>query len=984
MPAADPRIPEFDPDASPPLDIPDYTLLRRIGRGSYGDVWLARSVTGVFRVIKVVQRSRFDDDRPYLRELEGISRFQAAVSGRPRQLALLHVGRNDEAGYFYYVMEPADDAETGSAIDPDRYVPLTLREMLRRRGRIPASECVQFALELARGLAVLHGENLIHRDIKPSNVIFVQRVPKLADVGLVASADATLTGVGTPGYLPPEGPGSVAADIYSLGKVLYEMATGMDQSQYPRLSKDLAGDPDAPLLREINGIILKACNPYPNERHPTVEALARDLELIQAGRSVVFYEEFRKRSRAVLLATATLAIVAGFAAALFVWRSEVLHRANRQSRRALYRSDLAVAQLAKASGDFGSARSALERQIPLEGEEDLRGLEWAILKESVRGEGTPLEAINDPVAISKIAIDTTGRWAAASFIDDRVAVWDLKDKKLTRVITNAHVLGGFLPDGRIVIDEPDRALRYESITGDMISRIATHRRLRQLLPDGRACVISPTGDLVYQVLNPDSGIVANEVNLSALFPQTQLSDSAVTSNGSTLLWAGFKETGAIRDRFLVAIDLHSAQTLWRIDPPSRIVWVRCSPNLKHAAINTGGLVPTILDLVNPLNQVFLEGHLARVQDAAFSPDGRLIATGSADQTIRVWEVVTGQMLTVHRGLGRPCTAIAWLPDGRHFLAADDSGDIRQFVFPAQPTAQSLAGMYSDVHGDLVFNQHGTVAAVTQTSNSIAIVSTKPLVRTGSVADLFQPIAFGADGTNLIAFKNDWSIETINLSTRARKSFGRVVPSGFSVDSWAISPNQKLLAMTADGWSPGVIDLTTMRYIETENQEPVRTWGVTFSPDSTELWTGTENGRIDVRDAKTGRYLIRDAASLDGDIQAMAMSPNKKWLAVSLFNDATVRLWNMARNAWLSPSFAHRRFVQALLFTKDSSRLISGGVDGRIILWRVPEFEEIAAFEVSPIPKPTGDEGIAVLRLTSDEGILGALTEDGRLQIWRGQ
>ncbi len=668
MPAADPRKPSSDTDTSPPLDLPDYTLLRRIGRGSYGDVWLARSVTGVFRVIKVVQRSRFEDDRPYLRELEGISRFQAAVSGRPRQLALLHVGRNDDAGYFYYVMEPADDAETGSAIDPDRYVPLTLREMLRRRGRIPASECVQFALELARGLAVLHGENLIHRDIKPSNVIFVQRVPKLADVGLVAAADATLTGVGTPGYLPPEGPGSVAADIYSLGKVLYEMATGMDQSQYPRLSKELAGHPDAPLLREINGIILKACNPYPTERHPSVEALARDLELIQAGRSVVFYEEFRKRSRAIVLATATLAVIAGFAAALFVWRSEVLHRANRQSRRALYRSDLAVAQLAKASGDLGSARAALERQIPTAEQEDLRGLEWAILTQSVRGEGTPLEPVKDPVAISKIAVDDTGRWVAASFIDDRVAVWDLFDGHLVRLIENAHVLGGFLPDGRIVVDEPDRTLRYETPEGDTGLRLATHRRLRQLLPDGRVCVISPTGDLVYQILKPDSEVADTEINLSHSFPQTQLSDSQVTSDGNTLLWAGYRETGAIRDRFLVAIDLRSKQTLWKIDPPNRIVWVRCSPDLQHVAINTGGLVPTILKTLDPQHQIPLEGHLARVQDAAFSPDGSLLATGSADQTIRVWEVSTGRMLSVHRGLGRPCTSLVWLPDGRHFAA----------------------------------------------------------------------------------------------------------------------------------------------------------------------------------------------------------------------------------------------------------------------------------------------------------------------------
>ena len=71
------------PPATPPK-IPDYELLKPIGRGSYGEVWLARSVTGVFRIIKVVRRDRFEDDRPYRRELEGISRFQAAASGRPR------------------------------------------------------------------------------------------------------------------------------------------------------------------------------------------------------------------------------------------------------------------------------------------------------------------------------------------------------------------------------------------------------------------------------------------------------------------------------------------------------------------------------------------------------------------------------------------------------------------------------------------------------------------------------------------------------------------------------------------------------------------------------------------------------------------------------------------------------------------------------------------------------------------------------------
>src|ERR1051325_3872515 len=93
--------------------IPDYELLERIGAGPYGEVWLARNVaTGFRRAVKVVNRSSFEDERPFDREFEGIKKFDAVSRTHPSQLALFHVGRNDAAGYFYYVMELADEIGT--------------------------------------------------------------------------------------------------------------------------------------------------------------------------------------------------------------------------------------------------------------------------------------------------------------------------------------------------------------------------------------------------------------------------------------------------------------------------------------------------------------------------------------------------------------------------------------------------------------------------------------------------------------------------------------------------------------------------------------------------------------------------------------------------------------------------------------------------------------------------------------------------------
>src|SRR6185369_10765674 len=94
---------------SPPT-IPDHTLLRPIGRGAYGEVWLARNVMGTPRAVKIVWRRQFASDRPYEREFAGIQRFEPVSRSADGLVHVLHVGRNDAEGYFYYVMELADSA----------------------------------------------------------------------------------------------------------------------------------------------------------------------------------------------------------------------------------------------------------------------------------------------------------------------------------------------------------------------------------------------------------------------------------------------------------------------------------------------------------------------------------------------------------------------------------------------------------------------------------------------------------------------------------------------------------------------------------------------------------------------------------------------------------------------------------------------------------------------------------------------------------
>jgi class 3 adenylate cyclase/CHASE2 domain-containing sensor protein len=292
------------PAVAPPaeagaLQIPDHTLLRRIGGGAYGEVWRARDVIGTFHAVKVVHRSRFRTAEPFEREFRGIEKFTPISRGHPHWVHILHVGCNEAGGYFFYIMELADaagqareDEKTGkreNAASPSSrvpifpsssYTPRTLAWELAQRRKLPVAECVPLGVALASALEYLHAHGLVHRDIKPSNVIFVNGVPKFADIGLVTTAareGADLSYVGTEGFIAPEGPGTPSADLYSLGKLLYEAAFGQDRNTFPALPSSLTEREDVSDLLELNKIILKACETDPRQRYPSAAAMKADL-----------------------------------------------------------------------------------------------------------------------------------------------------------------------------------------------------------------------------------------------------------------------------------------------------------------------------------------------------------------------------------------------------------------------------------------------------------------------------------------------------------------------------------------------------------------------------------------------------------------------------------------------------------------------------------------------------------------------------------
>ena len=173
-----------DPTSSLPgaPPVPEHDLIRPIGSGSGGTIWLARNALGTISApSKSSVRNRPGVAVLFQSELNGLLKFEPVSRLHDGLVDILQIGGSEATGYFYYVMELADDINSGQLIVPERYVPRTLAHDLKHRGRLPIGECVRLG-----GQAIASGAWLPTPAMRPpstgtsnlSNIIFRERLPQ--------------------------------------------------------------------------------------------------------------------------------------------------------------------------------------------------------------------------------------------------------------------------------------------------------------------------------------------------------------------------------------------------------------------------------------------------------------------------------------------------------------------------------------------------------------------------------------------------------------------------------------------------------------------------------------------------------------------------------------------------------------------------------------------------------------------------------------
>ena len=204
-----------------------YELLAFCGKGGFGQVWLARGFDGGKVALKIIPT---EEGRSWEKELAGLRAYQSQGARHPSLIRIFHAAQGP--GFLYYTMEAADSAS------PDPYVPLTLAQKLKS-GRLSAAGTKALLEPLLDGLEQLHKAGLIHRDIKPENILFVDGIPKLADLSLIRDPARSASPGGTPGFQPPEISGRREDDYYALCMTGYCAVTGLSPCDFPRKPEDM-------------------------------------------------------------------------------------------------------------------------------------------------------------------------------------------------------------------------------------------------------------------------------------------------------------------------------------------------------------------------------------------------------------------------------------------------------------------------------------------------------------------------------------------------------------------------------------------------------------------------------------------------------------------------------------------------------------------------------------------------------------------------
>ncbi|MCX7419998.1 MAG: serine/threonine protein kinase [Planctomycetia bacterium] len=480
-----------------------YTLIREVGEGGLGKVWLARD-NDLAREVAIKEIKPGTESSQAARRLIR----EAQITGQLQHPNIVPVYEVNRGGRPFYAMKLVKGETLSEAIQR--------HHAQRRAGQtdpLSLSRLLNAFVSVCDALAYAHSRGVIHRDLKPQNIVLGEYGEVIVlDWGLAkvigepddaaapialssdAQADRTRDGatLGTPAYMAPEQAAGrldlidARTDIYGLGAILFEILTDQPPffgAEITELLNRIIAD-ETPRVREwedaptaLDAICAKAMSKRQDDRYAKATEVARDIQL---------------------------------------WLAQVSEDAVR-TRRLLYAAHMNLAQSAWEGSQIGRVRELLNAHLPCEDHEDLRGFEWFYWRRLC--EWSWLTCRGHTGKVKSVAYSPNGKRLASASEDQTIKVWDaVNGKELLTLRGHSGRVNAvtFSPDGqRLASASLDRTVKlWDSESGREILTLKGHTAPvtnASFSSDGERLVSAASYDKTLKVWNAVSGALLLDI-----------------------------------------------------------------------------------------------------------------------------------------------------------------------------------------------------------------------------------------------------------------------------------------------------------------------------------------------------------------------------------------------------------------------------------------------------------------------------------------